>query len=100
MSADADDATDADADATAGGSAIDATDADNYDAILDDLDVAIAEARRKIESGRVRSPENERVRQGWVKTLAYAVNVRRQCLNDKKLEELDERLSAIEGGGE
>lgn len=85
------------ADASAGCSSID--DADDYDAILDDLDVAIAEARRKIESGRVRDAENERVRQGWIKTLAYTVNVRRQAMNDRKLEELDERLSKLEDGG-
>lgn len=81
------------------GSADPDPDDDGYDELLDDLDIAIAEARRKIESGRVRSPENERVRQGWIKTLAYTVNVRRQAMNDAKLEELDARLSALEDSG-
>jgi len=34
----------------------------DYDAMLDTLDVAIEEAQYKIENGRVRSPENEKVR--------------------------------------
>ena len=40
------------------GADLDPTD---YDAMLDTLDVAIDEARYKVENGRVRSPENEKV---------------------------------------
>jgi hypothetical protein len=60
----------------------------NYDAMLSDLDVAISEARRKIDEGRVRDPDREKVRIKWVRALAYAVNVRRQVANDRDLEEL------------
>ena len=80
---DADTDTDADLDTT------------DYDAMLADLDVAIAEARRKVENGRVRSPENEKVRQGWVRALAYTVNVRRQVANDRDLQELAEEVEAL-----
>ncbi|MFA9428533.1 hypothetical protein [Natronorubrum sp. A-ect3] len=72
--------------------------ADEYDELLDDLDAAIAEARRKVESGRVRDAENEKVRQGWIRVLAYTANVKRQVQNDSKLADLDERISALEEG--
>lgn len=72
------------------------TSSTEYDELLDLLDGAIKEAHRKIESGRVYDPENERVRQGWIKALAYAVNVRRQVTVDRDLEELTERIERIE----
>lgn len=43
----------------------------DWGSMLDDLDVAIEEARYKIREGRVRSPEKERVRISWCKCLAY-----------------------------
>ena len=70
-------------------------DTTDYDSMLADLDVAITEARRKIENGRVRSPENEKVRQGWIRTLAYTMNVRRQVANDRDLQELAEEVEAL-----
>ena len=60
----------------------------NYGEMLDTLDVAIAEAQRKVESGRVYDVENEKVRIKWIRALAYAVNIRRQVANDRDLEEL------------
>jgi hypothetical protein len=78
------------ADDTAGGTATD------YAAMLDTLDVAIEEARRKVESGRVYDAENEKVRIKWIRTLAYTVNVRRQVTNDRELEELSARLDELE----
>lgn len=67
----------------------------DYDAMLDTLDVAIDEARYKVENGRVRSPENEKVRIKWVRALAYAVNVRRQVANDRELQELAEEVETL-----
>lgn len=67
----------------------------NYDAMLSDLDVAINEARRKIDNGRIRDPEKERVRVKWVRALAYAVNVRRQVANDRDLEELATEIQEL-----
>lgn len=67
----------------------------NYGAMLDTLDVAITEARRKIENGRVRSPENEKVRIKWIRALAYAVNVRRQVATDRDLEELAAQVEEL-----
>jgi hypothetical protein len=80
----------------------DATDADapavstaGYDEMLDTLDVAIDEACRKIENGRVRDEEKEKVRIKWVRALAYAVNVRRQVANDRDLEALAEEIEEL-----
>jgi len=68
----------------------------DYQAMLETLDVAIDEARRKVENGRVYDAENEKVRIKWIRALAYAVNVRRQVTTDRDLEELSERLEALE----
>ncbi|WP_246279831.1 hypothetical protein [Natronomonas salina] len=68
---------------------------EDYEAMLDDLDVAIEEARRKVESGRVYDPENEKVRIKWIRALAYSVNVRRQVTTDRDLEELGEKVDQL-----
>lgn len=81
-----DGAADADGDAGSG----------DYDAMLENLDIAIEEARRKVESGRVYDPDNEKVRIKWIRALAYAVNVRRQVTTDRDLEELTERIEELE----
>lgn len=78
------------------GAGPDLVDSSDYEEMLDTLDVAIEEARRKIESGRVYDVENEKVRIKWVRALAYAVNVRRQVTNDRDLEELARRVEQIE----
>jgi ribosomal protein L13E len=69
---------------------------DDYDWMIEQLDEAISEARRKVESGRVYDAENEKVRIKWIRALAYAVNVRRQITTDRDLEELTERLDQLE----
>lgn len=67
----------------------------DYDDMLATLDVAIGEAKQKIESGRIRDVENEKVRIKWVRALAYAVNVRRQVANDRDLEALAEEIEDL-----
>lgn len=68
----------------------------DYEWMVDQLDEAIAEARRKVESGRVYDAENEKVRIKWIRALAYAVNVRRQITNDQERAEVEERLERLE----
>lgn len=68
----------------------------DYDEMLATLDVAIEEAQRKIESGRVYDAKNETVRIKWIRALAYTVNVRRQVANDRTLEDLTERVEELE----
>lgn len=83
--------------ATEGGDETAADDGqDDYGEMLDALDAAIGEARAKVESGRVYDAENEKVRIKWIRALAYAVNVRRQVTADRDLEEMAERLDALE----
>lgn len=85
--------TDASAGATDGvGDDLDAAD---YDGMLEVLDAAIEEAKYKVENGRVRSPENEKVRIKWIRALAYTVNVKRQVANDRDLQELAEEVEAL-----
>ena len=67
----------------------------DYQSMLDTLDVAIEEAARKIESGRVYDESKEKTRQGWIRALAYALNVRRQVANDRDLEELAEQIEDL-----
>lgn len=64
--------------------------------MLDLLEDGIREAHRKVENGRVYDTENEKVRIQWIRALAYAVNVHRQTLKDKDLDEMSERLEALE----
>ena len=45
--------------------------------VLDDLDEAMDEAFRKFTNGRVRNPENEKVRIQWFRAYVYAVATRR-----------------------
>ena len=70
---------------------------EDYDEMLETLDVAIDEARRKVESGRVYDAENEKVRIKWIRCLAYAVNVRRQVANDRNLEAVAEDVEYLLG---
>ncbi|KXB06740.1 hypothetical protein AKJ51_02970 [candidate division MSBL1 archaeon SCGC-AAA382A20] len=60
------------------------------------LDVGIQEALYKIENGRIRKPENEKVRIQWIKALGYLANSYRQLIKDKELEELAERVEKLE----
>lgn len=72
------------------------SDVDDYDEMLDTIDVAIDEARRKVKNGRVYDADNERVRIKWIRALSYAVNVRRQVQNDRTLTELAEKVEKLE----
>jgi hypothetical protein len=73
---------------------------EDRDEMLADLDVAIAEAKRKVKSGRVYDAENEKVRIKWIRALAYAMNVRRQIAQDRDLEALAEKIEALEDNQE
>lgn len=66
------------------------------DALLGLLDEGIQEAHRKATSGRVYDAENEKVRQGWFRTLGYLAGQYRQLKRDQDLEELAEKVEQIE----
>ncbi len=83
------------ADASTPATEIVEADQDEYDQMLETLDVAIDEAARKIESGRVYDPENEKVRIKWIRALAYAINIRRQVAADRDRAEIAQALEDL-----
>jgi hypothetical protein len=66
---------------------------------LERLETAIEEAHEKVVNGRVRDPENERVRIKWIRALADVSAEYRKVLEDKDLDELRDRLDVLEGDG-
>jgi len=79
----------------------DVADREDVLALLED---AIDEAHRKAcGNGRVYDPENERVRQGWLKTVGYLAGQYRQMLRDEDLEamrrEIDDLREQVEADG-
>ncbi len=51
---------------------------------------------KSLGDGRIRSPEKERIRLKYLRVIVSAESERRKLLQDKELEELQERLEAIE----
>lgn len=64
--------------------------------ILEYLDVAMGEAMRKIESGRIYDEQKEKVRISWLKCLGYLSNCYASLMKDRDLEELEERIKELE----
>jgi hypothetical protein len=71
----------------------DVTDRDEMLSLMED---AIREAHRKVQSGRVKSESKEKVRIQWVRALSYSVGQYRKLIKDRDLEEMNERLEALE----
>lgn len=68
---------------------------DDYEVMLENLDDAIEEITEKIESGRIRNPEHEKVRIKYYRALGYLVRTKRKVLEDKTLEELATEIEAM-----
>ena len=51
---------------------------------------------KSLGDGRIRSPEKERIRLKYLRVIISAESERRKLLQDKELEDLQERLEAIE----
>jgi uncharacterized UPF0160 family protein len=69
---------------------------DNYDVMLEQLDNAIEEITDKIDNGRIRKPEHEKVRIKYYRALGYLIRTRRQVLEDRELQEFRDALEAHE----
>jgi hypothetical protein len=69
---------------------------DDYDTMLEQLDGAIDELTEKIESGRIRDPERDKVRLKQYRTLGYLIRTKRKVLEDTTLQELEQRLAELE----
>jgi hypothetical protein len=67
------------------------------DDALAELSEVIDHARYKsLGDGRIRNPESERIRLKYLRVIVQANAERRKYLADKELEELKERLAALE----
>lgn len=64
--------------------------------VLSLLEDGMKEAHQKVKNGRVYDAENEKVRQKWIRTLAYTAGQYRQLKKDEDLEDLNERLRELE----
>ena len=73
---------------------------DDYDNMLDDLDRAIDELTEKIENGRIRDPERDKVRLKMYKTLGYLIRTRRKVMQDASLQELEAEIEELKAAGE
>jgi len=60
------------------------------------VEKAMNEVIRKVESGRIYDPQNEKVRIQWIKAVGYLANSYRQLKKDQEIEELEERLESLE----
>ena len=69
---------------------------DNYDAMLEKLEVAIDEVVDKVENGRIRNPENEKVRVQYYRALGYLIRTQRKVLEDRELQEFRQVLEEHE----
>jgi len=67
------------------------------DNALAELSEVVGEARYKsLGDGRIRNPESERIRLKYLRIIIQANSERRKLLADKELEEMRERLEALE----
>ena len=69
---------------------------DDYDTMLRQLDGAIESLEEKIENGRIRKPEHDKVRLKQYRTLGYLIRTKRKVLEDTTLQELEQRLAELE----
>jgi hypothetical protein len=70
---------------------------DDRERMLELLEDGIREAHRKVETGRIRDEEKEKLRIKWIRALAYSVAQYRKLRKDADLDELEERIERIEG---
>ncbi|PSQ52013.1 hypothetical protein BRD20_09310 [Halobacteriales archaeon SW_8_65_20] len=64
--------------------------------MIQSVDRAIAEVERKIESGRIRDSEREKVRIKRKRALGYLLRTKRKILRDKELEEMWEIIEDLQ----
>lgn len=74
------------------------TDPTDREAVLAKLDEVMDYAEYKsLGDGRITDSENERIRVKFLNTIISAANAKRALLRDKDLDELDDRISELEG---
>ena len=60
------------------------------------LNTLLSESIQKVQNGRVYDAENERVRIKWIRITKDVVAEKRKVVTERKLQELDARLDALE----
>jgi hypothetical protein len=73
---------------------------ENYDVTLEQLGKAIGEIVEKVESGRIRNPEHEKVRIKYYRALGYLIRTKRKVLEDKTLEDLQTEIQDLKAAHE
>ena len=68
---------------------------ESYDDLLATLDVLETEALRKVKSGRVYDPANERVRIKWIRIAKDIVAEKRKVAVDRDLDELADEVDRL-----
>lgn len=68
---------------------------DDYDEMLATVDDAIDELSDKIENGRIRDPERDKVRLKMYRTLGYLIRTRRKVMQDATLQELEAEIEEL-----
>jgi hypothetical protein len=68
---------------------------ENYGVMLEQLDKGIGEIVEKVESGRIRNPEHEKVRIRYYRALGYLIRTKRKVLEDKTLEDLEAEIQEL-----
>lgn len=68
---------------------------DDRDLILSKLNDAIINLHYKAITGRIKNPDNEKVRIQYFKALAYTCNVYSQIKRDKDLEDLERKIEIM-----
>lgn len=75
----------------------------SYDAMLATLNNTINQLTDRIENGRIRDVETEKVRIKQYRALAYLIRTKQDVLEDKTLDELADEIEELkadqEGGG-
>lgn len=71
------------------------TDTHDLDAMIESLDSAINAVEHKIESGRIRDVEKEKVRIQYYRALSTLIRTKRRVLEDKTLEELAAEIEEL-----
>lgn len=69
---------------------------DETDDMLRALDTSISSLEAKLESGRIKDPEKDRVRIKYHRALANAIKTRNTILSRREREEMAERLDKLE----
>jgi uncharacterized protein YicC (UPF0701 family) len=69
---------------------------DDREDVLEELKEAMDEALRKFTDGRVRKPENEKVRISWLRAYTHAVGEYRRLVADLEESEQEQRLARLE----